>query len=525
MLYSENIIKMNKVSRTIFTDPVFLLMALFSILFHLISATNLEYHRDEMLYFALGQHPSFGYNSVPPLIGWCAWLMESIFGYSLFAVRLLPSLLSGAMILMVASMAKEMGGSRYASFLASLGLMVSIFFMRSFFLFMPVFLEIFLWTLILLIVIKYLNTNSDNYLYLLGIAAGFALLNKYLAALLLTGLFVIIPFTSHRAVFRKRAFWIAMGISALIFLPNLIWQAWRGFPAFGHLGELYDTQLVHMDIPLFLFEQLMMPVAGTVLTVAGLIYLLRGKRIGKFKFLGFVALFVIIMLMILKGKSYYTLGVFPLLLAAGALSYDKMVSKRWIRISLPVMLVILTIPIIPMGIPVFDKEGMIKYFSDLDKKYGIELGRRFEDGTIHSLPQDYADMIGWEEMTALAAKAYSMVENKETCYIYGENYGQASAVTIIGKKYNLPEALSFSESFKYWLPEQFDPDLTSLVYISEEEPGEDVKGLFRKITLIGSVSDPHAREFGTTVYLCVDPTGSFNHFWEARLKRFYSTGD
>ncbi len=510
---------MSNVPRRIITDPVFLLMALFSILLHLISATNLEYHRDEMLYFALGQHPSFGYNSVPPLIGWCAWLMERIFGYSLFAVRLLPSLLSGAMILLVASMAKEMGGSRYASFLAALGLMISVFFMRSFFLFMPVFLEIFLWTLILLIVIKYLNTRSDKYLYFLGMAAGFALLNKYLAALLLTGLAIIIPFTSYRDVFRKKAFWIAMGIASLIFMPNLIWQALKGFPVFGHFGELYETQLVHMDIPLFLFEQIMMPVAGSILTVAGLIFLLRGKNAVRFRFLGFVALFVIVMLMLLKGKSYYTLGVFPFLIAAGALSFDLMLSRVWIRTALPVMLVILTIPIIPMGIPVYDKEGMIKYFSDLDEKYGIDLGRRFEDGTIHSLPQDYADMIGWEEMTELANKAYSMVENKKACFIYGENYGEASAVTIIGKKYNLPEALSFSESFKYWLPLQFDPDITSVVYINEDEPGEDVKVLFRKITLIGRVSDPHAREFGTGVWLCEDPAGSFNYFWKERLKR------
>jgi hypothetical protein len=285
------------------------------------------------------------------------------------------------------------------------------------------------------------------------------------------------------------------------------------------MGELYDTQLVHMDIPLFLFEQIMMPVAGSILTVSGLIFLLRRKTSGNFRFLGFVALFVIVMLMVLKGKSYYTLGVFPLLIAAGGVSFDMLLSKRWIRIALPVLLVILTIPMIPMGIPVFDKSGMIKYFSDLDEKYGIDLGRRFEDGTIHSLPQDYADMIGWEEMTELADKAYNMVENKEACFIYGENYGEASALTIIGKKYNLPEALSFSESFKYWLPAQFDPDITSVVYVNEDEPGEDVKVLFRKVTLIGRVSDPHAREFGTGVWLCEDPAGSFNHFWKERLNK------
>ena len=82
----------------------------------------------------------------------------------------------------------------------------------------------------------------------------------------------------------------------------------------------------------------------------------------------------------------------------------------------------------------------------------MDLGRRFEDGSIHSLPQDYADMLGWEEMTALAAKAYNMIGDKESAFIYAENYGEAGAITVIGKKYGLPEAVSFNESFQYWAP-------------------------------------------------------------------------
>jgi hypothetical protein len=48
--------------------------------------------------------------------------------------------------------------------------------------------------------------------------------------------------------------------------------------------------------------------------------------------------------------------------------------------------------------------------------------------------------------------------------------------------------------------------------------GEDVKLLFGKITVIGSISNPDAREFGTTVYLCEEPGSSFNEFWTERIK-------
>jgi hypothetical protein len=498
-------------------DPVICLLAVFSIALHLFVSRNLEYHRDELLYFSLGQHPSFGYATVPPIIGWIAWLMQNIFGYSVFAVRLFPALLSGVMIILAASISKELGGSRYASFMAALGLLISVFFMRTYSLYMPVHIELFLWTLSIYLVIKYINKSEDSYLIYFGITAGITLLNKYLAGLLFLGLLVTIPFTEYRNIFRNRKFWTGITIGSIIFLPNLIWQVVDGFPVFNHMSELYERQLVHMDIKTFLTDQVMMPVAGTFFTFAGLLFLLISGKVSKFRFLGFLSLLVIIGLMFLKGKGYYTLGVFPLLIISGAVAYEKLIQRTIFRVLFVVLLLGLTIPVIPFGIPVLKKEGLKNYFRVLDVKYGIDLGRRFEDGSIHSLPQDYADMIGWEELTAVTAKAYQMVPDKKSCIIYCENYGQAGAITVIGKKYNLPEAICFNESFRYWTPAQFDPDPTSLIYINNEL-GEDVNNLFRKISNVGSVTDPDAREFGTTVYLCQDPVISFNKIWKERLK-------
>jgi hypothetical protein len=497
-------------------DPVIILPALFSIIIHLVFVNNLEYHRDELLYFSLGMHPSAGYNSVPPLIGWVAFVMQNIFGYSVFAVRLFPALLGGALIILVAALTREIGGSRFAAFLSAVGLLVSIFFQRSFFLFQPVHIEIFLWTLIIYLVVKYINSRKSNILILIGAVAGLALLNKYMAAILILGLFLIIPFTQYRYVFRERKLLFGLITGFLIFLPNLIWQIYRGFPVTGHLSELYDTQLVHMDIPLFLTEQLIMPFAGSFLTLAGIIFLFSSGMMKKYRFLGYVSLFVIIGLMLLKGKSYYTLGVFPFLIAAGAVAYEHWISRIWIRILFPLILIIITLPVVPVGIPVFKAAGLIKYFKVQKEKYGMDQGLRFEDGTIHSLPQDYADMLGWEELTSIVFTAYNEVANKKACLIYGENYGQAGAIMVIGKKYGLPEPISFSESFQYWYPDRFEPDITSMIYINDEEPGEDLKTLFTRITRAGSITNQHAREYGTSVYICEEPVRSFNQFWLER---------
>jgi hypothetical protein len=70
----------------------------------------------------------------------------------------------------------------------------------------------------------------------------------------------------------------------------------------------------------------------------------------------------------------------------------------------------------------------------------------------------------------------------------------------------------------YWFPRQFDPDITSIVYINYEKPGEDVRALFKKITKIGSITNTHSREYGTSVYLCQEPVQSFNLFWKIRTE-------
>jgi hypothetical protein len=493
-------------------------IALFNILIHLLIFRNLEYHRDELLYFSLGLHPDFGYATVPPMIGWIAWLIQHLFGHSVFAVRLFPALMGGMIVLLVSAIAKELGGSGFARILAGVGMVIAMFGLRTFMLFMPVHIDLFFWTLCIFLVLKYINSSSGNWLFLFGIVAGLALLNKYLIGLLFAAYLIVIPFTPLRNVLRDRKFWTGVLAGFIIFMPNLIWQILHGFPVTGHLAELARTQLVNVDRTGFLVDQVLMSGAATVLAVVGLLYILITKSAAKYRFLGIIAVLVILALMVMRGKSYYTQGVFPFFLAAGAVAFEKILQRTWARILLVVILVVLTIPILPMGLPVYKAGGLVTYFKVLEDKYGVDIARRWEDASIHSLPQDYADMLGWDELTAIANKAYQMVPDKKTCFIYCENYGQAGAITIIGKKYNLPEAVCFSESFRYWIPLKFDPDPTVLIYINTEEPGEDVKMLFRKITKIGSISNSYAREFGTSVYLCEDPVRSFNEFWAARIK-------
>jgi hypothetical protein len=500
------------------TSRLLLGLACLNVVLHLAFHNTLGYHRDELLYFTLGQHPAFGYASVPPLIGWIATLVSTMLGYSLFAVRLVPALLSGVMVILTAQIARELGGKHYAQVLAASSLICTPFSLRTFYLFQPVFLDISFWTLLLYLTLRYINTQDRKYLIGMGAASGVAMLNKYLVGLLILILLLMLLLSRHRTAFLKKEMYWGLFLALAIFFPNLLWQLSNGLPVINHIQELNETQLVNVSYGNFLAEQLLIPLAASLLTVPGLIFLLVHPRAKQYRMLGWVAMLVVLSLLLLRGKSYYTIGIFPTLIAAGAVFYEVIIAQSRLRWALPVIIVLITLPVLPIGIPIYGPEGLVDYFDTLEKEYGIDVGRRFEDGTIHSLPQDYADMLGWQSIATLTAQAHHQVPKSEKAVIYCENYGQAGAICVIGQQFGLPEPVSFSDSFRYWLPDSIPDDVNYFIYVNDEL-GKDVESAFSKVKIIGAVSNPHAREYGTTVYLCSHPRESLNTLWQQAVDR------
>ena len=90
--------------------------------------------------------------------------------------------------------------------------------------------------------------------------------------------------------------------------------------------------------------------------------------------------------------------------------------KSWLRILVPVILVLVTIPVVPMGYPIHKQARLIGYFNALQEKYGLDVGRRFRRRINPFLPQDYADMLGWEELTMVTNKAWQMITDKRSAF-------------------------------------------------------------------------------------------------------------
>lgn len=301
------------------------------------------------------------------------------------------------------------------------------------------------------------------------------------------------------------------GFSSQFYLANQGTPAGDG--AYAGTGEFATgarKQVFVFYRPVFLASM------AAVLAIPGIISLLVSKKLKLYRPLLIGSIIVVLILALLRGKSYYTIGLFILWIAAGGVWWESRLKKQGSRILLAAVIILLTLPVVPMGIPVFRAKKLVKYFAVAMDKFGMDASLRWEDGRIHDLPQDYADMLGWRELAAITAKAYNEIPDKQGAMIYAENYGEAGSVMVIGKKYHLPDPSCFNGSFFYWFPRHPKHQITSFIYINSEL-GKDVASLFGECREIGKISNPLAREYGTGVWLCTQPRVDFNKFWEQRV--------
>jgi hypothetical protein len=283
------------------------------------------------------------------------------------------------------------------------------------------------------------------------------------------------------------------------------------------MAELQKTQLVNVSISNFVLMQFLMNLPGLLIWLTGLAFFLFFKEGQSLRVLGYTYLAVIFIFILFRGKHYYTLGIYPVLFAAGGVLLERLFAthRRWIRPAILALMIVVALPVIPYSLPILPHERMLVY-AEKSKNFGLENALRWEDGRIHPLPQDYADMIGWEELANVVIKTYHSLSDAEKgrCVIYAENYGQAGAIKYYGKKHGLPEPASFNETFLFWAPDSVD--FTTLIYVNDEV--DEISYFFGEVQKAGEITNPFARETGLPVYLCRHPRSDFFEFYREKVR-------
>jgi hypothetical protein len=474
--------------------------------------------RDEFLYLAEAHHLAWGYMEVPPLLSVFGWF-TNLFGLSTFWLKFWPSLFGALTYLIVGRIILSFGGKVFALFLGLLAFIFSAY-LRVHFLFQPNFLEIFFWTMIAFSILRFIQTEKNGYLYLFGLSAGLGMLSKYSVAFFIISILVALLITRNRKIFLNKHLYLASLIGFLIFLPNLLWQFRYHFPVIEHMHELHQFQLQYVSPVGFLTDQVLMNLPVVFIWIAGL-YFVVFKEHGKYRVFGWAYLLVILILLYFQGKNYYSLGVYPVLFAFGAIHLERFAvkhSKIWKFVFIVIPLA-LGIPLVPLYLPIYKPEKLAAYYKAKHiEKTGF---LKWEDLQDHPLPQDFGDMLGWKEMTEKTAKAYSTLsdEEKKNTFIFADNYGEAGAINYYGKKYNLPTVHSDNASFLYWLPDSMHIDNLLLITDDQQEMQHDFLKDFSSVILSDSITHPYAREYGSLIIILKGANEKFNQMFKEKIKK------
>jgi hypothetical protein len=473
------------------------------LLVHLLTAGGYELHRDELLYFNMGSHPAFGYLTVPPVTGWFAFLINNIFGHSVFGIRLIPALFGAATLFIVAKTVKEPGGGILALIIASTVFLLTPGFLLLFSLFTPNAIEYFLWSLAIFLIFKMAKTENPRMWIWIGIVLGLSFNTKYSVAFLIVGFFIAMLISKQRKLLFS--WWFAAGIGAglLLILPNIIWQYNHNWPVFNHFKELKETQISNLKYSHFFIDLFNLNSAFMLVWIFGLGTLLFAGSEKKFRFLGIAILITLLIFFGLKGKAYYVSGLLPFLIAFGGYAIEKYIRQRGAVLAGLSLLSLYSLLSLPFVLPVLSFKKLEKYV-EKTKAWVAAPFMRWEDGMEYPISQVFADMTGWKEIAGYVTMAYNSLDDDEKlhCTVYCQrSYGYAGAVHFYGKQARLPEPVTFHESYIFWAPDSIPEE--PIIYVSYNI--NEFQPLFNEITEIGCVQDPYFREKGMKVFLCRNP--------------------
>lgn len=458
-----------------------LVPALLALAAHLFALHRYGTFRDEFYYVACGRHLAWGYVDHPPMIAAIAALVRTTLGDSLLALRVLPALAHVGLVLVTARIARRLGGDARAELLAATAAAIAPVYLGSATILNMNPFDQLLWALASLLLVAILQGAGTRAWVMLGLVVGLDLLTKHSTAFFLGATAVALVMRPERRLIRTRGPWIAAAIALVMVAPNLLWEVAHRWPTLEFLRNAAERKNFAASPFQFLSAQALLihPLAAP-LALIGLGTLLFAKSMERVRALGLAFLLVLAFFTFTHAKHYYLAPAYPVVLAAGAVAISRFAERQRWRALVPVYAALLIVTgalLAPFAIPVLPLERFVA----VAKRSGF-VEPPSERHRPARLPQMYADMFGWPEMTAAVARVWNALpaEDRAHCAIFASNYGEAGAIDFFGPKLGLPHAYSGHNSYWWWGP---PPDsLTTVITIGESR--EDVLEAFEEVETV-----------------------------------------
>ncbi len=467
---------------------------------YILIGSDYQLHRDEYLYLDQAHHLDWGFLTVPPLTSWISKVIFFL-GNTVFWIKFFPSLFGALTILIVWKGIEELNGNLFALILGSTCILFSVL-LRLNTLYQPNSFDVLSWTAFYFITIKIIKTEKPKWFYIGAVVFALGFLNKYNIVFLLLGFLPASLLTVQRNILAKKHTYLALFLGLVLISPNLLWQYNNNFPVIHHLKELSETQLVHVDRFNFLKNQLLFFTGSLFVMVGALFGLLFYKPFSQYKSFCFAFFLTITVFIYFRAKDYYTIGIYPIYISFGSVFLADLLKLGWRKYLQPVAVavpVFLFIPFYSVGFPNQNPAHIVQH----SKTYQ-ELGLlRWEDGKDHTLPQDFADMLGWKELALKVDSIYKKLPNKRNTLILCDNYGEAGAINYYTKQ-NI-HSVSFNADYINWF--DLSKDYVNVIRVKERNGRntelQKTSPYFQTSMIEDSVTNHYAREFGTTIFAFV----------------------
>jgi hypothetical protein len=465
--------------------------------------------RDELYYLVCGRHLALGYVDQPPLVALQARLSEMLFGHdTMWSLRLISALAGAAKVFLTGVIVWALGGERRAAALAMLaviagGVYLGIDSYLSMNSFDPVFWMLCALALICLVQAE-MPREIRNWWIVLGLSAGLAFENKDSIVFFLVAMLVALLLTPQRRILANRWFAVSVLLIVIVALANFLWQVRYHFPT---LEWLRRVQATGKDVKLpplpFLWGQInMLTPHSLLLWGTGVLWLLIAKAARSFRFLGIFYLLFLVLMMALHAKDYYLAPAYPVFFAAGAVAWFRWAKHvAWRNAVIAVYAVIVTVGIVaffPFSVPVLSPQQWIAYAEKLHyTTHDSEVEKE-----VPLLPQFFADRFGWQELAEKTGRIYNSLppEERAVTGIFGQNYGEASAINILGRRYGLPQAISSHQNYWIWGPRGYTGE--EMIVISDASP-QEMLNRYASCEIADRMDNPYSMPYERRpIYLC-----------------------
>lgn len=507
-----------------FKNKIYLItvsFCIFNLALHLFADFNSGFQGDELLHIATGNHPSWGYMEFPPVIGWLAFIQNSLQSNSVFVHHIFVHIASTFILVLMALITVELGGTSRAVFIVLL--CVTIIPARATQLFQPVVFTILFWLLSFYQLVRFTKTLDKKYLLYLTISLAFGFLTKFDILFFIAGLSSLLFFKRTQNTIFTKSIWKYILLFFLPISPNLWWQYQHQFPVLNMFSLLYKTQLDKLTFSGVLIDLIVILNPFTLFIWLGGFFFMFSKKSSTFyRPLAFSILISILLLAFAKSKAYYFSSAMLTLMAFGGVWFEQNVlSKRnWLIYPIAAVLIVSGAIIAPFGLSLLPLDTFQKY-AKLKMKDNRLQNERFQVDY-----QEYFTQTKWKNtLTALKTVYDSLPQNeRKSCMIWGKHYSQAGGVNLYRADYGLPKAFSYHGSFYLWTPESGQMPETVIAFTNGEAQIDFFQDFFDSVVAVKKVYNPNAsfdKDIYQTIFICKKPKQDFAGLRIAFKKRIF----